>query len=298
LWRDVGPLTSFPGNSQALLRLAPYREVLQTDLQLRTGLALPWERANELADTVGDLRPIFELYEYWCFFVLRRTMRRLCGNEKPVIGDLIVEHDGRLSVDLRRGKRSRLQFEFESGGRPVSVHLFYNRSFQRPPDASTTYTEASYSTHFRPDYSIRLEASGTTHWLHFDAKYRLDLAAWLSQLAADDVKDIEDELAGRGGEDNALFKKVDLYKVHAYRDAILSSRGAYVLFPGTGPPSLFVRHREPAYRVTNTIPSVGAFPLRPGSDAGQSDQLGAFIESVLERVANPGVAYFDELGFS
>jgi predicted component of viral defense system (DUF524 family) len=298
LWREVGPLTVFPANSQALLRLTPYREVLHTDLQLRTGLALPWERAQELADTIGDLRPIFELYEYWCFFIMRRIIRELCGNEKPVLGDLIVARDGGLSVDLRHGKRSRLQFRYEQGARPLSVDLFYNRSFQRPADPSATFGQSSYSTQFRPDYSLRIKASGTEHWLHFDAKYKLDLAAWRMQLAADDAPEIQDVLDGGAGEDRTLFKKVDLYKVHAYRDAILGSRGAFVLFPGDGDRSLFVRHRDAAYRAATAIPSVGAFPLRPGSGAHQLDQLRDFITSVLDRVADPTLTYREEVGFA
>lgn len=70
------------------------------------------------------------------------------------------------------------------------------RVFRRPQASNATYADASDSTQCRPDYSIRLEAGASVHWLHFDAKYRLNLAARLKQLEADDVEDIEDELTG------------------------------------------------------------------------------------------------------
>lgn len=59
-----------------------------------------------------------------------------------------------------------------------------------------------------------------------------------------------------------------------------------------------MRHRDAGYRAVRTIPSVGAFPLRPGSEAAQLDELKAFIESVLERVADAAMTYADDHGLS
>jgi uncharacterized protein len=88
-----------------------------------------------------------------------------------------------------------------------------------------------------------------------------------------------------------LHKRDDLFKMHTYRDGILSSRGAYILFPGDGAgmrlagarQNLFVRHPSafggaPAYH----FPSVGAFDLCPGRDATQRVVLQEFLVGVFD----------------
>ena len=70
--------------------------------------------------------------------------------------------------------------------------------------------------------------------------------------------------------------------MHAYRDAIRRSAGAYVLFPGTSGPRQFREYVE-------LIPGLGAFPLRPGSDAGVS-ALRRFIGDVLLHAADQATA--------
>ncbi len=76
----------------------------------------------------------------------------------------------------------------------------------------------------RPDatLSVRVLGSAQHHYLHFDAKYRLDL----KQTLADEPDEAD---TGSGGS-----KREDLLKMHAYRDAIRGSAAAYVLFPGSG----------------------------------------------------------------
>jgi uncharacterized protein len=69
--------------------------------------------------------------------------------------------------------------------------------------------------------------------------------------------------------------------MHAYRDAIRGSAGAYVLFPGDEGGAPFREFGEP-------LPGLGAFALRP-RDGGRplgSDTLEAFLREVLDHVAN------------
>ena len=293
LWREVGPLHQIPSNSQVLLRRDDYREVVQTDLLLQYGLVLPWERAEQVADSIGDIRPVFELYEYFCFFALRRVLRSVCGPETKRLEDFYTSRDGRLEVSLRRGKRSRVRYSLELAGVPVSVDLYYNRSFRKPSE-TTVYSDASYSAPFRPDFAVHVQAHGAEHWLLFDAKYRLDAENWLAEvtneLTPDDLEDAEHE-------DQDMFKKADLYKMHTYRDAVLGTRGAYLLFPGDGTDaSIFVRHRDPAYRSSYSIPSVGAFPLRPRRTTEQEATLESFLSELFKIVAESSGAYVEESG--
>lgn len=99
-----------------------------------------------------------------------------------------------------------------------------------------------------------------------------------------------------------VHKQEDLFKMHTYRDGILSTRGAYVLFPGdsvggrtTEPkPNLFVRHPQALGGGTNhRIPSVGAFDFAPGGSAAQGAAIADLIAAVLE-VAASGKQYTEE----
>jgi len=90
----------------------------------------------------------------------------------------------------------------------------------------------------------------TVHWLHFDSKYRLDFSKWKSELSSTDIA--------------SSFKREDIHKMHTYRDAVLGTRGSYVLYPGNERINeLYVRNPDKGYRDTALKPSVGAFPLKP-----------------------------------
>jgi predicted component of viral defense system (DUF524 family) len=92
--------------------------------------------------------------------------------------------------------------------------------------------------------------------------------------------------------------------MHTYRDGILSTRGAYILFPGDGAgmrlegktQNFFIRHPS-AFRgeAGFTFPSVGAFDLCPGRDESQLPVLKSFLSNVLEVVAT-GKPYQEERG--
>src|SRR5439155_4465652 len=68
--------------------------------------------------------------------------------------------------------------------------------------------------------------------LHFDAKYRLQV---LEDLFGRDDKGMDpsntDTASEPDNKETAL--RSDLLKMHAYRDAIRRSAGAYVIYPGT-----------------------------------------------------------------
>ena len=80
-----------------------------------------------------------------------------------------------------------------------------------------------------PDIALRIP-DGPNAGLHlFDAKFRVQALTDVG-LAADD-KDADDEKAA---ERAGSFKRADIYKMHAYRDAIPSARSVWILYPGWG----------------------------------------------------------------
>jgi hypothetical protein len=114
-------------------------------------------------------------------------------------------------------------------------------------------------------------------WLHFDAKYRLER---LSEIVGAEPTESEDET--EDGQSGVIgeARADDLLKMHAYRDAIRRSAGAYVLYPGSEQKD-FRQYHE-------VLPGLGAFALRPspsGTTAG-SIPLAQFIRNVIQHVAS------------
>ena len=139
----------------------------------------------------------------------------------------------------------------------------------------------------RPDCSVRIRPEGSTPsrvptqeleiWLHFDAKYRVDNL--LAQLTSTpDSDELLDESTTSGG-----AKRDDLLKMHAYRDAISRTAGAYVLYPGSEIKDI---RRHPGFK--EVLPGLGAFPLRPSSEGlpSSSEALDHFLSDVLTHVAS------------
>jgi hypothetical protein len=312
LWQSVSHLGQIPTNSQALIHRRGYKELFRLDLSLRMSLSLAWQEAGEIAEgLIGDIRPVDKIYEYWCYFVLRDALTSICTIAKG--GNFIsVSKDG-LRIELTKGKRSECRFEFINGvGKRVNISLFYNKQFRRPRTPKTDW-DGSYTSRFDPDFSLLVSQpsnSAVKHWLHFDAKYRLereeaeglfdepegeDMPA--SEIGAEDpsISEYEAELV-------RIFKQDDLYKMHTYRDAILGTRGAYVLFPGdsvggrlTGPsPNLFVRHPSAfGGSSAHRIPSVGVFDLAPNGAPAQVSAILDLMRTVFE-IAATGVPYQEE----
>ena len=150
----------------------------------------------------------------------------------------------------------------------IDIELFYNLRF------SDKSQYRSYSLAFKPDYTLRVKINGKVNYVHFDAKYRSEL-----EIIEDYDKielDVDEEIEKRDllEEKDRLFKDGDIYKMHTYKDSILMTEGAYVLYPGNKTKQFFE---------SNTIiPSVGAFSLTPGNDEIEEDNLEIFIKNVLK----------------
>ena len=70
------------------------------------------------------------------------------------------------------------------------------------------------------------------------------------------------------------FKNQDLLKMHAYKDAIRRTSGAYVLYPGEG-------KDEPFRGFHELIPGLGAFVINPNNDDKDKEHLKVFIKKVI-----------------
>ncbi|GAS83749.1 DUF2357 domain-containing protein [Paenibacillus amylolyticus] len=253
IWNQIQQLNHIPSNSQVLQKRKGYRQILQYDLRLQLGLKLAWHPSMVLEQTLADVRPIYELYEIWCFIKLRKICIDIFGAEKE--NTIIKVEKDLFSINLKKGRESKVVFKKNYEDKVVTATLFYNKEFQKHSYKS----EMSYSLALKPDCSIKLvldnkEGSVET-FIHFDAKYRIDFFESNNKL---------------------ISKNEDIIKMHAYKDAIRGSSGAYVLYPGTEESLYFQFHNR-------AIPSVGAFPLRTDNDI-DLERIKCFIEKIIDEI--------------
>lgn len=281
LFQDVSSLQRMPTSDQVLLKRAGYRELFRTFAMTESGPTVRIDREGMTDDVfAASQRNVATLYEFWCFLALVNSLGRVCGEDQAVRA-FTLAGDG-LSMTMRSGLSSKLWWSVRRGGRPLRVEVFFNRTFAGADDR-----RGSWSRAMRPDCSVRVRPEGSTPslvstqelevWLHFDAKYRVDNL--LAQLTADpDSGELLEESTSSGG-----ARRDDLLKMHAYRDAISRTAGAYVLYPGSEIKDI---RRHPGFK--EVLPGLGAFPLRPSSDGlpSSSQALDQFLSDVLTHVAS------------
>jgi len=280
LFRGVSSLRRMPTSDQVLLKRAGYREVFRTFAMTESGPTVRIDREDVVDLFVASQRNIATLYEFWCFLAVVDSLGRVCGEDRTARA-FAAAGDG-MSLTLRSGDASKLEWSVRRGGRSLRVEVYFNRTFTREDDR-----RGSWSRAMRPDCSVRVRPEGSTParvsahelqvWLHFDAKYRVDNL--LAQLTSDpDSDELSEESTKSSG-----AKRNDLLKMHAYRDAIARTAGAYVLYPGT---EILDLRRHPGFK--ELLPGLGAFPLRPSSDglASSSQALDQFLSDVLTHVAS------------
>jgi hypothetical protein len=145
------------------------------------------------------------------------------------------------------------------------------------PDYTLTFWPADYS----PDEAEKQELA--VH-IHFDSKYRVES---LEDLFGKPIEDADAEDADSHGGGN--YKRADLLKMHAYRDAIQRSEGAYVLYPGSDADRKDQESLENEFKGFHEIlPGLGAFAIAPGPDgkAKGMEHLNRFLDEVLEHLSN------------
>jgi len=84
----------------------------------------------------------------------------------------------------------------------------------------------------------------------------------------------EEKVENRKG----VYKNADLLKMHAYKDAIRRTGGAYVLYPGDKSINQKGFHE--------IIPGLGAFPVKPSKTDSGIGELKAFILEIIEHFIN------------
>lgn len=284
LFREVGPMRFAPLGSPVLQRKAGYREVLRWWLRFRTAAELSWEGGEELFH--AGQRNVADLYEYWLFFELLGWFCQKCrGGNRPAIEELI-EGLEEGSPNLRLKKRMELGpfvGTFARQSRRLNARFAYNRRFEVTQDR---HAGGSWTRRLHPDYTLTFWPEGLSEaeaerqellvHVHFDAKYRVEDIEGLFGAEGEDDADEED------AKNPGNYKRQDLLKMHAYRDAIKRSQGAYVLYPGWANEAVKLKGFH------EILPGLGAFGVAPDEDgvAQGLESLEKFLDEVLAHLGN------------
>jgi predicted component of viral defense system (DUF524 family) len=296
-FKEINRPTSLKINSPILQRRSGYRELLRSWLRFHLTAQLSWKFDKD-EDNIfaGGKKDIASLYEYWVFFVLFNTLTDKYGkltnkDANHRIEGLIVPDPFGLGLMLQEGKTRAFEFTYKDAKRPLNICFYYNRSFV----GGRIYEKkvaGSYSKAFRPDYTLSIWPDGMSQdkaeetesivHIHFDAKYKVEYSFVKEEKPQDNENEEEYASAivtARDKEEKeGKFKNVDLYKMHAYKDAIRRSGGAYILYPGNADP-------ETKYQgFHEIIPGVGAFALRPNNEKNSSANISKFIDQVIENL--------------
>lgn len=274
LFREVNDLTHFPAGDQVLQKRDGYRVILSAYVQLDLAARLSWPGMEDVY--AAGQRNVARLYECWFYLQLGRIAARLC-NRGFDLDNLIAPSADGLVLRLRTGERRVLSGTVDRLGRTLRVELWFNRSF-----APTARRHGSWTRPMRPDCSllVRLEPEAgqlNPIWVHFDAKYRVEnlVGAFGPEPEPERAQESESRAA------RTDWLREDLLKMHAYKDAIRRSVGAYIVYPGASGGDPFREYHE-------LLPGLGAFALRPtaSGDAEGTPVLVKFLDDVLSHVAH------------
>ena len=278
-FRQISQPTHMNMNSPVLQRKEGYREVLQAWLLFDLAAKLNWTGGDDVYD--AGKKNVATLYEYWLFFKLLELVSEFFHIEPQAKKELVDFKEDAINLNLRQGRMRMVSGQQETFSRVLNVAFYYNRTFNRVAEGEDSIHKAgSWTMTMRPDYTLSLwpgeiseqeaERQELIIHIHFDAKYRLDKVL----LEDKDVgKDIGEELAEEKQEQELkIYKRGDLLKMHAYKDAIRRTSGAYVLYPGDENREMRGFHE--------IVPGLGAFSIRPGHWREDSVYLKQFLAEV------------------
>lgn len=278
IFKEISRPNTLKLNSPVLQRKEGYREVLRIWLMFDLAAKLIWTGGEDIYS--GGKKDVATLYEYWLFFKLLDLFQAVFEIYPADMNHLIKETPDGLNLQIKQGEFTALKGIYNAGSRKLNVKFNYNRSFS----GGKSYPDSgSWTTTLRPDYTLSFWPLGISEaqaekeelivHIHFDAKYKV---AHLNELL--DINSAsglnEEKVQNRKG----IYKNADLLKMHAYKDAIRRTGGAYVLYPGERSVNKKGFHE--------IIPGLGAFPIRPSKTDGGIGELKAFILEVISHFTN------------
>ncbi|MDY4874623.1 MAG: DUF2357 domain-containing protein, partial [Alloprevotella sp.] len=274
----VGEFEGFRQESAILQQRSGYSQIYKAWLMLKNSL--------DLVDGKTDIgmKKIWELYEIWCFLVMKRLITKVLDLDLNDSEHVREDKSQMLNTMVRSEMTHVVEFDNVVNGDVVRLEYqhTYNRSTK---EFKTTTTEQ------RPDIVVTIrKPDGFVLTYLYDAKYRVQ----------DDKNDCElDEGADIDIADYPLPDAIN--QMHRYRDAIYYAMkederprgkeiiGGYILFPGrTEGDAIESRYFYKSIKEVN----IGAFPLLPADEEHRDDLvLCDLLEKHLREILMENTAY-------
>lgn len=233
----ISRLKYFPSKSNALQVKYPYRDIFYIYMMLFYEVEIQ-DTTIENSMTV-PLKDLPKLYEYWCLLSIIELLNKEFGNSDLVINEFVKYNSQNLCYVICP-TRNGMTYNLNNGKKLV---LYYQKSYSVN---NIIYEGRSYSHNLDPDISLELFIEDKlVAIIHFDSKYKL--------------------------ESLTTFKNEDIDKMHTYKDAILGTIGAYVLYPGNVTES-YIQEERNQKKLNQYFPSVGAFVLNIANNNISSEQ--------------------------
>lgn len=229
-WKGISQMDKIPFNSQILQKKYPYNMIFQmyTEFSMKSKVSLGKVEQSYL---VGQ-KDTPMLYQYWVFIMLFQFLSKKY-DDKYVASDWIFYNKNGLTFSLREGRRSFACFQIDEN---TQINLLYNKTYDRKHSIGDG---RSYSHELKPDISIELlKNNGLVAIMHFDAKYKVPV--------------------------NGSDVPEDINKMHAYKDGILGTVGAFAICL-TDEPIIF-HEEEKGWEKESVYPAVGTCPLNLSPD--------------------------------
>lgn len=277
-FQKVGEFEGFRQESAILQQRSGYSQIYKAWLMLKNSL--------DLVDGKTDIgmKKIWELYEIWCFLVMKRLIAKVLNLDLNDSEHVREDKSQMLNTMVKSEMTHVVEFDNTENGDVVRLEYqhTYNRSTR---EFKTTTTEQ------RPDIVVTIRKSdGFVLTYLYDAKYRVQ----------DDKNDCElDEGADIDIADYPLPDAIN--QMHRYRDAIYYAMkederprgkeiiGGYILFPGrTEGNAIENRYFYKSIKKVN----IGAFPLLPADEEHRDDVvLCDLLEKHLREILLENTAY-------
>lgn len=274
-----------PLGSPVLQRKGGYREIYLAWLKFDLAAELVWKGGDDVYG--AGKRDMATLYEYWLFFQLLRLFRDKFALAATPARSLFEQTEGGLNLRLKVNEPLGIEGRCVRDARRLNVRFHYNLTHQR---SQVRTQPGSWTRRMRPDFTLSFwplgfslddaESQELAVHIHFDAKYRVENITELFGKAEEDLT------AEKAQQKRGHYQRADLLKMHAYRDAIRRSEGAYILYPGgVSDPTHFKGFHE-------ILPGLGAFAVRPGTtgEAVGLQHLSRFVDEVITHVCNRATA--------
>lgn len=271
-------------NSPVLQRKEGYREILQAWLMFDLAAKLSWKGGDDVYE--AGKRNVAVLYEYWVFFKLLEVISRVFEIDPVSINKLVKTDADKINLEIQQGKMTMIEGLYNAGSRKFNVRFYYNRTFAHRHEDEELYKSGSWTVNMRPDYTLSIwpgdicmeqaEREDLIVHIHFDAKYKVKNVDLIGDETMTAEQMSEALLNEKKEQEKGIYKHADLLKMHAYKDAIRRTSGAYILYPGAVQRQLRGFHE--------IIPGLGAFCLTPSNYDEELNTLQVFLLKIVEHM--------------